>query len=83
MPRLTNVKSRADKRVMWIVGWDIPTEFPFLYLYPEESSDSRVTTEAVTKIGYNKDGTVKFVEDANTIYKFKPRPRGRPRRQDF
>jgi hypothetical protein len=83
MPRLTNVKSRDDKDVMWIVGFDDDPDFPVLGVYPEENPDSRVITGPITKVKYNKDGSIKELEDSQTIFKIKPRPRGRPRRQDF
>jgi len=84
MPRLTHVTPKARKEVVLIDGYSADMgEFPCIDIYPSDNPDARVSTNPILKIKYHKDGTIKEFEDTNSVYRFRSRPRGRPRRQDF
>ena len=85
MPRLTKVMPRGRKEVVMIDGYSADTaEFPAIDVFiagdPEGNS---ITTGPILKIKYYAGGAIREFEDADKIYRFPPRPPGRPRRQDF
>ncbi len=84
MPRLTHVTPKARKEVVLIDGYSADMgEFPCIGIYPSDNPDARLITGPILKITYHKDGTIKEFEDKDSVYRFRPRPRGRPRRQYF
>ena len=78
--------NKADKRVIWVLAFDsvykdttgsIVTEF-----VPEENPLGRYTSERIIRSKYHPLDGLREVEGQTTVYKLKPRPRGRPRRSE-
>lgn len=77
---------KKDKRLVWVLAFDYAivsiTDGIRVKLYPEEDRAMAHMSERIIRVKYHKDGVLREAESANTVYKLKPRPRGRPRRSE-
>lgn len=76
---------KSDKRVIVVLSFVSTSLSPAGLLaefVPEENPSGRYTSEPILRVKYRADGQLREAESAGTVYRLKPRGRGRPRRSE-